>query len=902
MKNWGTKVKILICLALCIFGAFFATVNFTYGPLKTSATTANAEEVSFDDFIDAFERMNTEYEPSKNTLVFLDKAYELTTDDDGEYLISEQVFRHVTGTPTRLTLSTQSTAQTRTCFVRRLTDLATETGYEITTGNQSVALTRPYGLKRIVIYATSDDLDLCGAVASVSYHHVHIHQYATEEDTRAAYEYYQTCPSVRSVFVDQYCWAENEDLTLQNTNTNQNEYLSWGAEKMGVPDYQQYLLDTVKANNNDINALPEVVVAVLDTGIDTDHPLFADRFLRDSRNRIIGKDFTHISGSGYAFEDDQGHGTHCAGIICDLTLPNVKILPIKFMSVDPTDNQKTTGTMSDAMLGIMYAIDKKSDYNIAAINMSFGVNVKDKSERDKQELLTGFSAYIDDAYDAGIFSVVAAGNDHINVSNFSPANVDKAITVSALTLYNQQLFFDNSYSNYGSGIDVCAPGTQIFSAYPNGTYTKLDGTSMAAPHVAAYIALLQSDQLHSHLQDEIYQILTDSNSAYLQDLGPLGKDTQYGNGLPILTTAVPNYVMVNVSAGELGSVSPAGYGLYTKGADLTLTFTPDENSYVSKIIVDGNEVADGRGRTQYHFTNLSQSHTVVVEFESNGYTVEYYLENLYDTNSTAPHQYTIERAKFTGEIGQLTTAVPQTYSGFTAQPYQQETITSDGKTVVKIYYTRNKYQVTTQKLADDKGIIRIDGGGEYLYGAEVVIKPTFRSGYGLSKWELTTCNDLSFNSQINPNIMVQKFAMPASDLTLMLYSEEGVYQITVKITGNGSASPEEVWVHAGEAMIFELKPEPGYTIKSVSYDGVDIEPNEVADGVYAVNLYNINDNTELAVTFTQKQNSQQKWLDYLIWGGGGVFAVILFTGSTILTIMTIRIKRQCNKQNDMRKS
>ena len=150
--------------------------------------------------------------------------------------------------------------------------------------------------------------------------------------------------------------------------------------------------------------------------------------------------------------------------------------------------------------------------------------------------------------------------------------------------------------------------------------------------------------------------------------------------------------------------------------------------------------------------------------------------------------------------------------------------------------------------------------------------------------------------------MVQKFAMPASDLTLMLYSEEGVYQITVKITGNGSANPEEVWVHAGEAMIFELKPEPGYTIKSVSHGGVDIEPNEVADGVYAVNLYKINDNTELAVTFTKKQNSKQKWLDYLIWGGGGVFAVILFTGSTILTIMTVRIKRQCNKQNDMRKS
>ena len=115
-------------------------------------------------------------------------------------------------------------------------------------------------------------------------------------------------------------------------------YKSWGAEKMGVPEYSQYLLDIVEADNG-YDELEEIVVAVLDTGIDTDHPWFTNRFLYDKNGKILGMDYTaddtNVNATEeYAFEDDQGHGTHCAGIICDMTLPNVKILPIKILYAD----------------------------------------------------------------------------------------------------------------------------------------------------------------------------------------------------------------------------------------------------------------------------------------------------------------------------------------------------------------------------------------------------------------------------------------------------------------------------------------------------------------------------------------------------------------------------------------
>ena len=262
--------------------------------------------------------------------------------------------------------------------------------------------------------------------------------------------------------IENYAQTNNLDtLGLNDTFS----YKTWGAEKMGVPEYSQYLLDIIEADNG-YDELEEVVVAVLDTGIDTDHPWFEDRFLYDTNGKILGVDYTadeidrKPSTTEYEFEDDQGHGTHCAGIICDMTLPNVKILPIKILYAN--NEGDGTGNMLDALDAIEYVISLKQNenINIVAMNMSFGGTI-DPNKDGYDDLVQDFTSAIEDAYDAGIFSVVAAGNDEIDAHHDLPAMIDRAVTVAAVDEMLDVAYF----SNYGECIDVCAPGVLIESAY-----------------------------------------------------------------------------------------------------------------------------------------------------------------------------------------------------------------------------------------------------------------------------------------------------------------------------------------------------------------------------------------------------------------------------------------------------
>ncbi len=890
MKNFGAKIKLFTCVALVVACVFLASINLTSQPCKTVAETVNANEISFDDFSAALTQMTEEYEPTENSLVFFEKESELTMDADGEYLVTEQIYCQLTGTnkltKNGLVLRTQSTP------IYYLNDLAEATGYQVTDNEDTVILTRKYGLKRLIIYSDSNDLDTCGAVATVKYHNLHFYQYATEEQTRAAYEYYQNCPAVTCVAVDRYCWTQSDSTNYVTIDTNAElSYETWGAEKMGVPKYAQYLMDTVKAQNNNINALPEVVVAVLDTGIRTSHPWFTDRMLKDSHGKYIGVNYTPINKTAeYAFEDDQGHGTHCSGIICDMTLPNVKILPVKFMWQENPSDTEATGYMSNAIKGIEYVIQMKQHYNIVAMNMSFGT---DKMNIDE---INQFTIAINNAYNAGIFSVVAAGNEHKNAGNFAPASVSKAITVSALKKFGSYEIFDSEYSNFGSVIDVCAPGTSIKSAYHTKDLHYLSGTSMATPHVVAYIALLESELSsslsHDYTQDEINRILNGEVNGYLKDLGPTGKDDEYGNGMPILTAAIPDYVMVNVITNDLGTTSVAsGYNMYTKGSNVTITFTPDENAYVTAVYVDDILVPNSAGLSEYTLS-MNKNRTLKICFETNSYTVTRYFEKVYDLNSNEPHEYDIHTEKLTGDIGSSTAAQSKNYPGFTEQPFEQSIITSNGKTTVEIYYLRNKYQLTIQPATGDKGISKLEGSGEYLFGTPLEIRPTFYNGFYIDVW-VYECTDTDFLNQLKPTAARQKFTMPAADLTMTAFSQSGVYTITTKVSGHGTVTPDEVAVHYGDAMILELTADEGYQVQTVTRDGVKITPIKESDNTYSVNLYNITANTEIEVVFAESSTvNANNDFGKLILNGGWVAIACLFIGSFVLLVFAFRTRRR----------
>jgi subtilisin family serine protease len=209
------------------------------------------------------------------------------------------------------------------------------------------------------------------------------------------------------------------------------------------------------------------VVWIVDTGIDLSHP---------DLNIAIPLGFNAINPK-YSPNDDNGHGTHVAGIVGAIdnsvgvvgVAANAPVVPIKVL------NSSGSGTVSDIIEGIdhIVAFAKPGD----VVNMSLG-----------GEGILSLDEAVLIASQRGLFFAIAAGNESSNSSNYSPARVNsKNIwTVSAHDA-NGALA---SFSNYGNPpVDVSAPGVKINSTFRGGKYNTQNGTSMAAPHLAGVLLL-----------------------------------------------------------------------------------------------------------------------------------------------------------------------------------------------------------------------------------------------------------------------------------------------------------------------------------------------------------------------------------------------------------------------------
>ena len=248
-------------------------------------------------------------------------------------------------------------------------------------------------------------------------------------------------------------------------------------------------------------------VAILDTGIDTDHPDLKSNVYKSEDKPNNGKDddkngyvddtygLNVIKGKGSG-EDDNGHGTHVSGIVAGRgnndvgvsgTCWSSKLLAVKFM------NSRGKGSTSDAIAGIDYAV--KQGFKI--INCSFGSSSKSSSLHDA----------VDYAQNHNTLLVVAAGNDGENIDKHPlyPASYsDSNILAVAASTSDDTLA---SFSNYGStAVDVAAPGDSIYSTYLGGGYRVLSGTSMAAPYVAGVAALLRKQESDATYGDLRYAI------------------------------------------------------------------------------------------------------------------------------------------------------------------------------------------------------------------------------------------------------------------------------------------------------------------------------------------------------------------------------------------------------------
>lgn len=241
----------------------------------------------------------------------------------------------------------------------------------------------------------------------------------------------------------------------------------------------------------------DVDVAVLDTGIDLEHPDLNVAGSTSCLNTTGGgprwsRNY-YCAGSG---DDDHYHGTHVAGTIgaLDNGIGVVGIAPgARLWAVKVLDSAGS-GYTSGILAGIDWVVARG---DIEVLNMSLGGS----------GVNTAYETAIDSAVENGVVVVVAAGNSDTDASNYSPAFVASAITVSALADFDGapgaagtpgcRIDQDDTladFSNYGSPVDIAAPGVCILSTYPleKGEYATISGTSMAAPHVAGAAALLAS--------------------------------------------------------------------------------------------------------------------------------------------------------------------------------------------------------------------------------------------------------------------------------------------------------------------------------------------------------------------------------------------------------------------------
>ena len=321
---------------------------------------------------------------------------------------------------------------------------------------------------------------------------------------------------------------------------------------------------------------PEVVVAVVDTGVLLSHPDLAGRLLRDGAGAVVGFDFIQdsarandgdgIDGNPDDPGDDAGghgrgsfHGTHVAGTVAadsdnGIGVAGVswgaRIMPMRALGIDG-------GTTFDVMQAVRYAAGLPNvsgtvpPVRADIINLSLGSDFYSEAE---QRTLNEVRA-------EGVFLVASAGNEATRVPNY-PAAYDGVVSVSATTRAGTRA----GYSNFGPFVDVAAPGGDgadpVLSTLGEGGDGDIEfgagflaGTSMAAPHVAGVIALMKA--VNPALTPAQFDALLQSQ-ALTDDAGPAGRDDHFGWGLVNASKAVQ--AAIGSAGGALGAVLSVSTG------------------------------------------------------------------------------------------------------------------------------------------------------------------------------------------------------------------------------------------------------------------------------------------------------------------------------------------------------
>ncbi len=248
----------------------------------------------------------------------------------------------------------------------------------------------------------------------------------------------------------------------------------------------------------------QVKVAVVDDAVLTTHPDLIP-------NLLPGYDVADNDANAMPNQTGMSHGTHVAGIVSAATNNGLGIASIGFnIKIIPVKSSNSSQFISDAYAGVVWAYQNDAD----VINMSWGGSGYSQTGQN----------IINNAYSAGCVNVAAAGNDNVTTV-FYPAGYNNVISVASTTTNDAK----SSFSNYGSWVDISAPGSAIRSTYFTGNYTPsyadLQGTSMASPMVAGLCGLVKSvnpQMTQTQIENCVLTTADNINSVNGSYIGQLG--------------------------------------------------------------------------------------------------------------------------------------------------------------------------------------------------------------------------------------------------------------------------------------------------------------------------------------------------------------------------------------------
>ncbi len=363
---------------------------------------------------------------------------------------------------------------------------------------------------------------------------------------------------------------------------------------------------------------PAVKVAIIDTGLDYTH------FDLDDHWVPYGRDWVNDDGDPW---DDNGHGTHCAGIVAAEIDNGIGVAGVAQVSLtaEKVLGMDGSGTFDNLAQGVVHAADREG---VEVISMSLGAYYNSNLMKDACQY----------AWDKGSIIVAAAGNDNLR-RRFYPAAYETVIAVAATDSYDGKA----SYSNWGSWIELSAPGGDgfnpfewVWSTYPYNSYTFMTGTSMAAPHVSGLAALvwsyepgLTNQELREHLRKTADDLGSEGKDNYygygrinayraLNELGPVDNPPECSIVDPVEGQTISGVYRVKVKATDDNlvskvelSIDSVGYFEITTNFDGTHYFYDWDTTGVD----DGSHTLDARATDAAPQTTYAPSITVTVDNE-----------------------------------------------------------------------------------------------------------------------------------------------------------------------------------------------------------------------------------------------------------------------------------------------